>query len=233
VFVERYLGGAGRERLDPILDVCVARYTDELDEDGQVDFKGKAKAFVRTYSFLASILPYPNADWEKLSTFLTFLVPKLPAPKEDDLSQGIFESIDMDSYRVEVPLALEIALADEDAELEPTSGGGGKPEVELDRLSNILQQFNDLYGNLEWNDRDKIEKMVSEELPTKVAADPAFQNAKRNSDKQNARIEHDRVLQRVMIDGLADFTELFKRYSDDPSFRKLLQNMIFAATYES
>ena len=47
-----YLGGAGREQLDPILDACVATYNAELDEDGQVAFKGGAKAFVRTYTFL-------------------------------------------------------------------------------------------------------------------------------------------------------------------------------------
>ena len=61
-----YLGGADRDKLDPILDACVATYNEQLDEDGQVDFKGKAKAFTRTYGFLASILPYTNADWEKL-----------------------------------------------------------------------------------------------------------------------------------------------------------------------
>ena len=32
-----------------------------------------------TGKFLSSILPYTNADWEKLSIFLTFLVLKLPA----------------------------------------------------------------------------------------------------------------------------------------------------------
>ena len=48
---------------------------------------GKAKAFTRTYSFLASILPYAKADWEKLSIFLNLLIPKLPAPKEEDLSR--------------------------------------------------------------------------------------------------------------------------------------------------
>jgi type I restriction enzyme R subunit len=62
--VELYLGGADRDQLDPILDASVAIYTDTLDEDGQVDFKGKAKAFVRTYSFLASILPYTNVIWD-------------------------------------------------------------------------------------------------------------------------------------------------------------------------
>ena len=33
------LGGADREKLDPILDSCVALYLANLDEDGQVDFK--------------------------------------------------------------------------------------------------------------------------------------------------------------------------------------------------
>lgn len=68
-----YLDGADRDELDPILDACVATYNADLDEDGQVDFKGKAKAFVRTYDFLAAIIPYSNAEWEKLSIFLNFL----------------------------------------------------------------------------------------------------------------------------------------------------------------
>ena len=87
--MRRYLGDAERDELDPILDACVASYLKELEEDGQVDFKGKAKAFVRTYAFLSSVLPYGNAAWEKLSIFLNFLIPKLPSPKEDDLSKGI------------------------------------------------------------------------------------------------------------------------------------------------
>ena len=113
--VERYLSGADRDRLDPILDACVSVYREQLDEDGQVDFKGKAKAFLRAYGFLAAILPYTDAEWEKLSIFLIFLVPKLPAPVEDDLSKGILEAIDMDSYRVEKQAVQDIQLPDEDA----------------------------------------------------------------------------------------------------------------------
>ena len=97
----RYLGEEDRDRLDPILDACVAVYRSELDEDGQVAFKGGAKAFVRTYAFLSSVLPYTNAEWEKRSIFLNFLIPKLPAPEEEDLSKGILDAIDLDSYRVE------------------------------------------------------------------------------------------------------------------------------------
>ena len=231
--VALYVGGADRDRLDPLLDACVATYIGSLDEDGQVNFKGKAKAFVRTYGFLASILPFTNAAWEKLSAFLNFPIPKLPAPIEEDLSKGILESIDMESYRPEVRAALEIALPDQDAEIGPVpaSGGGHRPEPELDRLSNIVSAFNEQFGNIDWKDGDKIRKVIAEEIPVKVAADTAYQNAMKNSDKQNARIEHDKALQRVIIDLLTDHTELFKQFQDNAGFKKWLGDTIFSATY--
>ncbi|GLW60311.1 hypothetical protein Hthe01_06600 [Hydrogenophilus thermoluteolus] len=231
--VRLYLSGADRDLLDPILDTCVATYLEHLDEDGQVDFKGKAKAFLRTYNFLTAILPYTNAAWEKLSIFLEFLVPKLPAPKEEDLAKGILEAIDMDSYRVEKQASMRIALADADAEIEPVpvAGGGHKPEPELDRLSNIIQAFNDQFGNIPWTDADRVHKLITEEIPARVAADAAYQNARKYSDKQNARIEHDKALLRVMTALLRDDTELFKQFSDNESFRRWLTDTIFALTY--
>jgi len=233
-FVALYLGGADRERLDPILDACVAVYREQLDEDAQVDFKGKAKAFLRTYGFLSSILPYTNAEWEKLSIFLGFLVPKLPAPIEEDLSRGILEAIDMDSYRVEKQAAIKIRLPDEDAQIGPvpTEGGGRKPEPELDRLSNILKAFNDQFGNIAWSDADRVHRLITEDIPNRVAADEAYRNAKLNSDKQNARIEHDKALARVMTAVLKDDTELFKQFMDNESFRRWMTDTVFGLTYE-
>ena len=105
----------------------------------------------------SSILPYANADWEKLSIFLNFLVPKLPAPKEEDLSKGILEAIDMDSYRAEKKAAMKIQLPDEDAEIEPVpTTAAAQAEPELDRLSNILKTFNDQFGNIQWTDADRF-----------------------------------------------------------------------------
>jgi type I restriction enzyme, R subunit len=233
-FVALYLGGADRDKLDPILDACVAVYKEQLNEDGQVDFKGKTKAFTRAYGFLSSILPYTNAEWEKLSIFLNFLVPKLPAPKEEDLSKGILEAIDMDSYRAEKKAAMKIQLPDADAEIEPvpTTGGGYKPEPELDRLSNILKTFNDQFGNIPWTDSDRVHKLITEEIPAKVAADSAYQNARQHSDKQNARIEHDKALRKVMTDLLSDHTQLFKEFQDNDSFKKWLSDTIFRVTYD-
>ncbi len=232
-FVGLYLGGADRDRLDPILDACVADYRERLGEDDQVDFKGKAKAFLRAYGFLSSILPYSNAEWEKLSIFLTFLVPKLPAPVEEDLSKGILDAIDMDSYRVEKRAAVAIQLPDADADIEPvpTTGGGHKPEAELDRLSNILKVFNDQFGNISWSDRDRVHKLITQDIPNRVAADTAYRNAKKNSDRQNARVEHDKALSRVMTAVLKDDTELFKQFVDNEGFRRWLADTVFGLTY--
>ncbi|OPY90982.1 MAG: hypothetical protein A4E72_00366 [Syntrophus sp. PtaU1.Bin208] len=205
-----------------------------MDEDGQVDFKSKAKAFVRTYGFLASILPFSNADWEKLSIFLNFLIPKLPAPREEDLSRGILEAIDMESYRVEVQACIKLDPEDADKEVDPYSGGGSghKTPPELDQLSHIIEEFNDQFGSIEWKDADKIRQVISEEIPAKVRSDQRYRNAMKNNDRKTARIEHDVALQRVMIDLLSDHTELFKQFSDNPSFKKWLGNAIFGVTYK-
>ncbi len=232
--VELYLSGAERDRLDPILDACVADYRERLDEDEQVDFKGKSKAFLRAYGFLSQVIPYTNAEWEKLSIFLNFLVSKLPAPVEEDLSKGILDSIDMDSYRVEKQAVAEIQLEDKDGLINPmpTSGGGHKPEPELDRLSNIIKTFNDQFGNISWSDADRVHRLITEDIPARVAADTAYQNAKKNSDKQNARIEHDKALARVMTAVLKDDTELFKQFVDNESFKRWMTDTVFGLTYD-
>ena len=233
-FVSRYLGGAERDRLDPILDACVAIYLRDLDEDGQVDFKGKAKGFVRTYGFLSSVLPYTNPAWEKRSIFLNFLVSKLPSPQEEDLSKGILDAIDMDSYRAEKQAIQKIMLPDEDAEVEPVPaiGGGHLPNPELDRLSNILRAFNDLFGDIYWDDADRVRQLITQTIPARVAEDTAFKNAQQNSDKENARIEHDKALLRVMTSVMKDDTELFKQFMDNQSFKRWLTDTVFGLAYE-
>ncbi len=186
-FVELFLSDAERDQLDPILDACVPAYK-ALDEDGQVDFKAKAKVFCRTYSFLSSIIPYSNAEWEKLSILLNLLLPKLPAPIDEDLSKGILEAIDMDSYRVEKKAVLKIALVDEDAEIEPvpTDASGHKPEPEMDRLSNILKTFNDQFGTL-FTDSDRVAKRIRDDIVPRVAADPAYQIPERHGEHASHR----------------------------------------------
>jgi type I restriction enzyme R subunit len=233
-FVELYLAGEIVERIHPILDACVASYVDELDEDAHVSFKGRAKAFTRTYDFLSTILDYGVQDWEKLSIFLNFLIPKLPAPVEEDLAKGILEAIDMDSYRAEKQAIRAIALPDADAEIDPVpmGGGGHKPAPELDRLSNILNEFNERHAGV-YKDPVRTFERITGEIPVQVLADAKYQNAKKNSDRQNARIEHDQALKRVLTAMFKDDAQLFKQFQDNESFRRWLTDTVFEMTYSA
>ncbi len=77
-----------------------------------------------------------------------------------------------------------------------------------------------------------MHKLITEDIPSRVAADQAYQNARQHSDKQNARIEHDKALARVMTAVLKDDTELFKQFMDNASFKRWLTDIVFNLTYQ-
>lgn len=232
-FVALFLSDADRDQLDPILDACRDVYVTNLDENQQVDFKSKAKVFCRIYSFLSSVIPYNNAGWERLSILLNLLIPKLPAPKEEDLAKGILEAIDMDSYRVEKKAIQKIGLADVEAEIEPvpTEAGGRKPEPELDRLSNIINTFNDQFGTL-FTDTDRVAKRIRDDIAPKVAADAAYRNARDNTP-HTARMAHDLALGKVMQILLKDDTQVYKQFVENESFKRFVGDMVYAMTNPS
>lgn len=66
-----------------------------------------------------------------------------------------------------------------------------------------------------------------------TTADAPYQNARRNSDPQNARIEHDKAVKRVITAMFKDDTQLFKLFQDNSTFRRWLTDTIFAMTYEA
>ncbi len=114
----------------------------------------------------------------------------------------------------------------------PTIGGGHLAEPELDHLSNIIKAFNDHFGNIPWADADRVHKLITEVIPARVAEDTAYRNAQKNSDRQNARIEHDKALLRVMTAVMKDDTELFKQFMDNEGFKRWMTDMVFGLTYE-
>lgn len=232
LFVSLFLSGADRQKLDPILDACAQQYVDTLDEDQQIDFKSKAKVFCRTYDFLAAVLPTVNVGWEKLSVLLNLLLPKLPAPVEEDLASGILDAIDMDSYRVEKKTLMTIALADSEAEIAPlpTQAGGGKPEPDLDRLSSIIQSFNDQFGTL-FSDGDRVVRKLKQDIVPVVEADATFRNAKKNTP-HNARTAHDQALTKAMQAMMTEDMQIYKAFVENESFREWVKYNVFRWTHD-
>ena len=152
LFNEKYWMNTAREELDPILDACVIKFKEELTENQQISCKGSMKAFVRTYTFLAAIMPFNSPEWEMLNTFYKFLVTKLPKLKSEDWTEGLLESINFDQLRVVAREDAKIELENQDAYIDPvpTGGGGGVSEPVPEKLSIILDEFNQLFGAIDW-----------------------------------------------------------------------------------
>lgn len=101
----------------------------------------------------------------------------------------------------------------------------------MDLLSKIIMDFNDMFGNINWNDADNIQRQILA-IPEMVSKDKKYQNAMKNSDEQEARTESERALQQVIFSIMADNMELFKQFQDNPSFKKWLSDMVFNMTYD-
>lgn len=228
-FFEKYVNGEVRTKLDPIIDNSADVFKNDLDKDKQIDFKVKAKSFLRTYSYLGKILDFNNQEWEMLWWYLKYLVPKLFIDQTDDLADGILEAIDMDSYRPSKERTQDIDLVAEPGEVCPISVNvrGGKPEPELDTLENILSVFNQRFGDIDWSDKDKVRKILTEQLPNEMKANKEIMDAVKYSDKQNAKITSDKKLEEMMQQYLFSQTEIFKKFTQDKDFQRRYKEFIF------
>ena len=112
----------------------------------------------------------------------------------------------------------------------PAGKVGHIVEPEMDLLSKIIMDFNDMFGNITWNDADNVQRQILA-IPEMVSRDKKYQNAMRNSDAQEARTESERALQQVIFSIMSDNMELFKQFQDNPSFKKWLSDLVFNLTY--
>ena len=95
-------------------------------------------------------------EWEKLSSFLTLLIPKLPSPTSDETPVDVLETIDMDSYRAEVEAAMEIAPADAEKDQAAPNRPGPQapiPACPCARLRSNLARLKSLIARSMWQTR--------------------------------------------------------------------------------
>ena len=135
----------------------------------------------------------------------------------------------MDSYRPSKETTKDIALDDTPGEIDPipVDVKGGKPEPELDTLENILSVFNQKFGDIEWSDKDKVRKILTEQLPAEMKAHKETMDAVKYSDKQNAKITSDKKLEEIMQQYLFSQTEIFKKFTEDKDFQRRYKEFIF------
>jgi type I restriction enzyme, R subunit len=143
-FSDKILANVPIDQLHAMLDTCAEVFRNDYNEDQQADFRAKVKTYIWLYLFLSQIVPFENPYLERLYIFLNHLQNKLGSGSGEDLAKGILDNIDMDSYRLQLEAIVNIAT-EKGGELRPipTVMRGGTFGPEMDRLSTILQTFND------------------------------------------------------------------------------------------
>lgn len=230
-FSNKILANVTIDHLHQILDEVSSVFRNDIEEDQKTDFRSKVKTYVRLYAFLSQILPFENPYLERLYIFLSHLQNKLGGDTPIDLAQGILDNIDMDSYRLQLESTGAIVLEQgEDLKPMPTTMRDNGAEIELDRLSNILQTFNERYGT-HFEDTDKVRQMA-ENIASDVAQNEELINSIKYSDDQNARITSDKVVSEELLKHITTNFDLYKLYSDNKEFKEDFSAMMFNVVKE-
>lgn len=229
-FVSRYFDGEDAQLLSAIVDVAAARFNDELEleDPNKIDFKVKAKQFVKIYGQMAAIMPFEVMEWEKLFWFLKFLIPKLKISDPDqDAMDEILEAVDLSSYGLErVKLNHDIGLDATETELEPQNPNprgyrDGEPETEP--LEEIVRSFNERWFQ-GWSATPEEQRVKFVNIAESVRAHPDFQSKyENNPDPQNRELAFEKMLREVMLKRRKDELELYKLFANDPAFKAAWQ----------
>lgn len=230
-FSNHILANVPIDQLHASLDESSAIFRNDLNEEHQADFRAKVKTYVRLYIFLSQIVPFENPYLERLYIFLNHLQNKLGGDTSVDLAKGVLDNIDMDSYRLQLESTTNVILEQgEDLKPIPTEMRGGISEPEIDKLSHILQTFNDRYGT-QFEDADKVRQMA-ENIAQDVAKSNELVNSLKYSDDQNARITSDKIVGEELLKHITTNFSLYKLYSDNKEFKEDFSAMMFGVVKE-
>lgn len=231
-FEDYYDKTTDRSKLDYLIDKVVRNFNEDLIKDQQIKFKGNAKSFVRTYSYLSRIISFNKPYWEMLWLFLKHLLPHLKIEEDKD-EDNILEAIDMASYRSSTITSNQaIGLLSDVGYIDPipVSQGGPGPTPDFEDLATIVDAFNRRFGDIEWEagvSKEDAEDILTNVIPKKLEEDRNALLAILNSDKSNAREESNNLVKALMQGMMFTNTAIYKKYADDDNFRNRYQEFIF------
>lgn len=204
-----------------LLSPAVARFTplleseDEDDAETAEDFRADLNDYVRKYGFLAQIVPYRDAELERLHLYGRYLLNRLPRRADGGVDIG---EIDLSHLRVEKTGEHDVSLSPEGpAELKGFGDGtGGAAESEKSLLSELIEQFNAKFGT-DFTEED-VRKPFNEAMAEGKVRAAAVVNDENNFGK---------VFDKVFADKMADHIEstagMGRQYfGPDKSFRSNL-----------
>ena len=220
-----FRAGSTQDRIYTLLAPAINRFN-ELHEDERREFRSEVSDYVRLYSFLAQLLPFADAELEKVHAFVRHLRPLLKHTREA-LPMEIQRNIDMESYRIQQTRSGSIALERKGGAgaLDPAGTKEARQLMpsELEALSRIIEDLNERFGiELGPEHRVTLGRMME-----RLEEDDGLEAAARVNSLENVRIAFDHKVEEI-IQEIVDLNfDLYKRITDDPSFGEVIKDRLF------
>ena len=214
---------ANQFKLHAALRPVADRYREATEEE-QAEFRGALRQYVRVYAFLSQILPFADADLEKLYVFGRLLLRRLPVSRER-LPVEVQEQIEIDSYRLQETSRGGIPLDRGVAKLEPArlKEAVAPAPNEKALLSAIISELNEHFGT----DFAEEDRVFIEQLEAKLNEDPALSASVQVNTPENARLTFNHVAEDKLQDMIDTNFQFYKQITDDPEFAKHLYDFLF------
>lgn len=228
-FIEAIRKEQDENKIHSKLDNMIKEYNAKNDDE-KTEFYTKAKVYLREYAFLAQILPFNDIELEKLSILLKMLITKIAPPRTEDLAKGILNNVDLNSIRIILESKKDIELGDKGGVKPPPPDDSSKKEIELERLSNIVREFNTKFGSVDFGTNEKIAKELME-LKDDIAKKQTFRDSL--GDEQNARRLFADIFKTQYLQFFKRNKDFFTQLENKEEFKERVSNVIYEMIDES
>ncbi|MGB6130951.1 MAG: type I restriction endonuclease [Acidobacteriaceae bacterium] len=211
-----------------ILNGPVERFA-ALSEEKQEQFRSNLVAYRNLYSFMSQVIPFQDADLEKLYAFIRLLIPRLPK-RGTGPTVAIDDEVALRYYRLQQTSEGSIALsAGERGSLPaPTAVGTGQNHREEVELSRLIDVINDRFGT----DFKPADQLFFEQLREESVSDTSIQQAAMANSLENFGYVFDKALEDKFIDRMDQNQEIFTRYMNDKDFQQLVSEWLRKQVYD-
>jgi type I restriction enzyme R subunit len=215
-----------QEQLQPILNRVVDKWKVIEDVDQRELFRSNIQSYIRLYGYITQIMTFTDLELEKLFVFVKYLNKKLPKRERPDV-RDILNSVDLESFRIQQTFSGKIDLEDGEkgGMLKGIDVGSSKgTDVdELDLLSQIISQINNVYGS-EISEQDRLDL---DKVKEKVFTDEGLQKVINGDNSEtNKRQKFDDVLDKTIMSFFNDRFDFFKKI-DDPKIKGFIGQMMY------
>lgn len=199
-----------------------------LAEEQRLEFRDVLNRFVRTYSFVSQIAPFTDPALERDYVFCRALALYLRDTETfERLDLGT--EVELTHLRNQVTYSGSLSPASDVGEIRSFfgEGAGGQQELELERLSSIIDVLNERFGL----DLTEADKLLFDQFEQSWVEDGELSDQARSNTLDNFRLAFDRKFLQTIVTRVDANDEIFKKILDDDDFRSIIGKYYLQRVY--